>query len=231
MTRANAFIHEQLRAPFTLALLIAVPVVFVAVSAGVLSDFARALGGDLAGDAASALAAGWAAAFIAGVLGFFQGASSHEADRRLALAGTGAGRVAASRICAALVLAVVAALAGFAALLARTGLAHPWHAATAVLGFAVIYLAVGIVVGSFITAPLEGSLTVVVVFLLDVFSGPGMAESAAPYSVSRPAAEILIAAGMGRDSSASDWMTLFAVTVVAVAASFTAFVWMARSRA
>ena len=92
-------------------------------------------------------------------------------------------------------------------------------------------LAVGIVVGSFITAPLEGSLTVVVVFLLDVFSGPGMAESAAPYSVSRPAAEILIAAGMGRDSSASDWMTLFAVTVVAVAASFTAFVWMARSRA
>ena len=50
MTRANAFIHEQLRAPFTLALLIAVPVVFVAVAAGVLSDFARALGGDLAGD-------------------------------------------------------------------------------------------------------------------------------------------------------------------------------------
>lgn len=231
MTRANAFIHEQLRAPFTLGLLIAVPVVFVAVSAGVLSDFARALGGDLAGDAASALAAGWAAAFIAGVLGFFQAASSHEADRRLVLAGAGAGRVAASRICAALVLAVVAALAGFVALLARTDLAHPWHAAAAVLGFAVIYLAVGIVVGSFIAAPLEGSLAVVFVFLLDVFSGPGMAESAAPYSVSRPAADILIAAGVGRDSSASDWLTLLAVTVVAVAASFTAFVWMARSRA
>lgn len=231
MTRASAFIHEQLRAPFTLALLVGVPVVFVAVSAGVLSDFARALGGDLAGEAASALAAGWAAAFIAGVLGFFQAASSHEADRRLALAGAGAGRVATSRICAALVLAAVAAMAGFAALLARTDLVYPWHAATAILGFAVIYLAVGIVVGSFIAAPLEGSLTVVFVFLLDVFSGPGMAEAAAPYSVSRPAADILIAAGMGRDSTASDWLTLLAVSVAAVTVSFAAFGRMARSRA
>lgn len=231
MSRATAFVHEQLRAPFTLALLVAVPVVFVAASAGVLSDFARALGGDLAGDAASALGAGWAAAFIAGVLGFFQAASSHGADRRLALAGAGAARVAASRICAALVLAVVAALAGFAALLARTGLAHPWHAAAAVLGFAVIYLAIGILVGSFISAPLEGSLTVVFVFLLDVFSGPGMAASAAPYSVSRPAADILIAAGMGQDSPASDWLTLAVVVLAALVVSFAAFAWMARSRA
>jgi hypothetical protein len=66
MTRTATFAREQLRAPFTLVLLIAVPTVFVAASAGVLSDFADALGGSLAGDAASALGAGWAAAFIAG---------------------------------------------------------------------------------------------------------------------------------------------------------------------
>ena len=83
----------------------------------------------------------------------------------------------------------------------RTGVAHPWHAAAAVLAFAVIYLAVGIVIGSVITAPLEGSLAVAFVFLLDVFSGPGMAEQAAPYSVSRKAADILIAAGLGQRSS------------------------------
>ena len=72
MTRTAVFAREQLRAPFALALLISVPVVFVAASAGVLSDFADALGGTLAGDAASSLGAGWAAAFIAGTLGFFQ---------------------------------------------------------------------------------------------------------------------------------------------------------------
>lgn len=231
MRRSSTFVREQLRAPFTLALLVAVPVVFVAASAGVLSDFARALGGKLAGDAASALGAGWAAAFIAGTLGFFQASSSRGADRRLALAGAGPARVAASRIGATLVLAAVAALAGFLALLARTGIAHPWHAAAAVLGFALIYLAVGILVGSVVAAPLEGSLTVVFVFLLDVFSGPGMAASAAPYSVSRPAADILIAAGMGRGSPASDWLTLAVVAAAALAASFAAFAWMARSRA
>ncbi len=231
MRRSSTFVREQLRAPFTLALLVAVPVVFVAASAGVLSDFARALGGKLAGDAASALGAGWAAAVIAGTLGFFQASSSRGADRRLALAGAGPARVAASRIGATLVLAAVAALAGFLALLARTGIAHPWHAAAAVLGFALIYLAVGILVGSIIAAPLEGSLTVVFVFLLDVFSGPGMAASAAPYSVSRPAADILIAAGMGRGSPASDWLTLAVVAAAALAASFAAFAWMARSRA
>ena len=231
MRRSGTFVQEQLRAPFTLALLVAVPVVFVAASAGVLSDFARALGGDLAGDAASALGAGWAAAFIAGTLGFFQASSSRGADRRLALAGAGPARVAASRIGAALALAALAALAGFLALLVRTGIAHPWHAAAAVLGFALIYLAVGILVGSFISAPLEGSLTVVFVFLLDVFSGPGMAASAAPYSVSRPAADILIAAGLGQGSPAPDWLALAVVALAALVASFAAFAWMARSRA
>jgi len=231
MTRSTTFAREHLRAPFTLALLVAVPALFVAASAGVLSDFSRALGGDLGGDAAGALGAGWAAAFIAGTLGFFQAASSRGADRRLALAGAGAVKVAASRMGATLALAAVAAAAGFAALLVRTGVAHPWHAAAAVLGFSLIYLAVGVLIGSVVTAPLEGSLAVAFVFLLDVFSGPGMAESTALYSLSRPAADILIAAGMGRSSSGSDWVTLVGVAAAALAISFAAFAWMTRSRA
>lgn len=230
MTRTAAFAREQLRAPFTLVLLVAVPAVFVAATAGVLSDFARALGGGLAGDAAAALGAGWAAAFIAGTLGYFQAASSRGADRRLALAGTGPARVAVSRIGASLVLAVVAASTGFIALALRADLVHPWHAATAVLAFALIYLAVGVLIGSLVTAPLEGSLAVAFVFLLDVFSGPGMAEQAAPYSISRKAADILIAAGLGQGSPASDWLKLGAVVAVALSASFAGFVLSARSR-
>jgi hypothetical protein len=231
MTRTAAFAREQLRAPFTLVLLVAVPVVFVTVSAGVLADFAEALGGSLAADAASTLSAGWAAAFIAGTLGFFQAASSRGADRRLALAGTGPARVALSRVSASLALAVVAAAAGFAALVLRTDVAHPWHAAAAVLAFALIYVAVGILIGSLIASPLEGSLAVAFVFLLDVFSGPGMAEHAAPYSVSRKPADILIAAGLGQASPGEEWLKLGAVVAAALAVSLAAFAWTARSRA
>ena len=230
MTRTLVFAREQLRAPFTLVLLVAIPALFVISAAGALSDFAAALGGSLAGDAAIALSAGWAAAFISGTLGFFQAASSREADRRLALAGLGAVRVAASRIGASALLATVAAAAAFAALELRAGVAHPWHAAAAVLTFALLYLAIGVLAGCLVRAPLEGSLLVVFVFLLDVFSGPGMAESAAPWAVSHEPADILIAAGAGSPSTAGDWIRLALVTTGALVVALVVFVTSARSR-
>lgn len=231
MSRTLVFAREQLRAPFTLALLIAIPALFVVSAAGVLRDFAAALGGSLAGDAAVALSAGWAAAFISGALGFFQAASSRGADRRLALAGLGPAQVATARIAASVLLAAVAAAAAFVALELRTGVAHPWHAAVAVLAFALLYLAIGVLIGSLVTAPLEGSLLVVFVFLLDAFAGPGMSGSPPPWAVSQKAAEVLIAAGTGSGSPADDWVKLALVTVAALLASFCVFIASARSRA
>jgi hypothetical protein len=232
MTRTVVFAREQMRAPFTLALLIVTPALFVISAAGVLSDFASALGGSLAGDAAVALSAGWAAAFVSGTLGFFQAASSRGADPRLALAGLGPARVAASRITASVGLAVIAAAAAFLALAIRVDVRHPLHAAVAVLAFALLYLAIGVVVGSVITAPLEGSLVVVFVFLLDAAAGPGMTGgSAPPWAVSQKAADILIAAGTGTRSPAGDWVAVALVTGGALMAAFLGFVASARSRA
>jgi hypothetical protein len=231
MSRTLAFTREQLRAPFTLVLLIAVPTVFVVAAAGVLHDFARALGGSLAGNAAVGLSAGWAAAFLSGALGFFAASSSRGADRRLALAGLGPARVALSRIVASVVLATVAAAAAFVALEVQSGgVAHPWHAAIGVIAFAWMYLGVGVLVGSLVSDPLEGSLIVVFVFILDVFSGPGMAGAASPWAISRKAGDILIAAGLGRPSPAGDWIALGLTTAVAVAAAFVVFVVSARRR-
>jgi hypothetical protein len=231
MTRTLVFTREQLRTPFVLVLLVVIPAVFVVAASGVLGEFGRALGGGLASDAATALGAGWAAAFIAGITGFFQSASAHEADRRLALGGLGALRVAVSRIGAAIMLAVIASAAGFTALMLRSGVAHPAHAAAAVLAFALVYLAVGVIVGSLVRAPLEGSLVVVFVFILDVFSGPGMSAHAAVWSVSRKAADILIAAAGGGGSPAADWWKLGVVSIAALASALAVFVWSARSRA
>ena len=231
MTRTAVFAREQLRAPFTLALLVVIPALFVVSAAGALSDFASALGGSLAGDAAVGLSAGWAAAFISGALGFFQAASSRGADRRLALAGLGPARVAVSRIAASVGLAFIAATAAFVALLLRVDVAHPLHAAVAVLAFALLYLAIGVLVGSLIAAPLEGSLLVVFIFLLDAFAGPGMSSSAPPWALSQKAADILIAAGTGVASPTGDWVKLALVTIGALLAAFIVFIASARSRA
>jgi hypothetical protein len=175
--------------------------------------------------------AGWAAAFVSGALGFFQAASSRGADRRLALAGLGPARVAVSRIAASVLLAVVAAAAALGALELRTGIAHPWDAAAAVLAFALLYLAVGVLLGSVIQAPNEGSLLVVLVFLLDAFAATAMTGgSAPPWAVSQKAADILIAAGMGSGSPTGDWVEAALVTAGALLVAFAVFVASARSR-
>lgn len=231
MKRAVLFAREQLRTPFSVALLVLIPVLFVISAAGALRQFAGALGGSLAADAAVALGAGWAAAFVSGTLGFFQATSSRGADRRLSLAGLGPARVAGARIGASIALATLAAAAALVALQLRAPAAHPVHAAVAVQAFALLYLSVGIVVGSLVSAPLEGSLLVVFVFMLDVFAGPGMAGTAAPWSISRKAGTVLIDAASGARSSTTDWLELAAVTVGALLAALVVFVRSARSRA
>src|SRR6266496_5923841 len=118
---SGAFIREHLRAPLTLVLLVAIPAFFVLIFASVVGDFAKALGGTLASQSATAISAGWAAAFLCGTLAFFQVASSREADRRLALAGLGAWRVAASRIAASLALGLIVSVVAYLTLLLRSG--------------------------------------------------------------------------------------------------------------
>lgn len=231
MTEVVAFTREHLRAPLTLVLLVSLPALFVGLSAGVLGQFADALGGSLAGDAAAALGAGWSAAFIAGTLGFFQIASSRGADRRLALAGLGPWRVAGARLVSSIALAVVASAAGFAALGLSRGFAHPWHEAAGILCFALIYLGVGALVGSLVSGALEGSLAVAFVFLLDVFSGPGMSEGEGSfYSVSRKAAKLLIDGAAGQGSPPAAWPEAAAWAVAAVSLALGVFVLTARSR-
>ncbi len=228
----SSFVREHLRTPLTLLLLIAIPALFVLASAAVLGDFARALGGTVAGQAATALGAGWAAAFLAGVLGFFQVASSREADRRLSLAGLGPTRVAAARISAALVLGLVVSAAAFLSLLLRTGVEHPAHAAVAIFAFAAIYIGIGAIVGSLVSDPLEGSILVAFVFMFDVFSGPAMTSGGGLTAVmpTRKAADLLIAAGAGQSSPLGDWFWVALIAAISMSVAFTSFWAASRSR-
>ena len=113
------------------------------------------------------------------------------------------------------------------------GMIHPAHTALAILTFASIYLAIGIAVGALVRDALAGSLIVVFIFILDVFSGPGMTQGARGLSTvlspSRKAAELLLTAGAGQSSSTSTWTAAAMSTALAMAVALCVF-WLAARR-
>lgn len=228
---AGAFTREHLRAPLTLILLVWIPIFFVLIFASVLGDFAKALGGTLASQSATAISAGWAAAFLSGTLAFFQVSSSRGADQRLSAAGLGPWRVAAARIAAALAIGLAVSAFAFITLWLRSGIGHPLHAAVAIASFAVIYIGLGALIGAFVKGPLEGSLLVLLLFSLDAFSSPEMtSEGALAWTPTRDAANLLIAAGGGQGSPSADWLGMAAVALGALAVALAAFWRTARTR-
>ena len=199
--------------------------------ASVLGDFAKALGGTLMSQSATAISAGWAAAFLSGTLAFFQVSSSRGADRRLAAAGLGSWRVAAARIAAALAIGITVSGVAFVTLWLRSGIGHPLHAAVAILSFAVIYIGLGALIGAFVNGALEGSLLVLLLFSVDAFTSPEMTSSSLfAWTPTRSAAEVLMAASGGHGSPRADWLGLALVAVGSLAVALAAFWAAARTR-
>jgi hypothetical protein len=225
-----AFTREHLRTPFTLILLIGIPVFFVFIFAGVVGEFAEALGGTLAGQGATAISAGWATAFLCGVLAFFQVSSSRGADRRLAGAGFGPWRVAIARIAASLAIGIAVSAVAFATLWLRVGIGHPLHAAVAILAFAAIYTGLGALIGAFVKDALSGALLVLLLFSVDAFANPQMTSSALSWTPTRAASKLLVAAGSEMGSPGGDWVEMAAVSLGALAVALGAFWSVARTR-
>lgn len=166
---------DYARRPLNLVLLVAVPVVIVFVWGAALADFSKIiLGGP--GDRAQieAATAGWAAAALAGLAGFFQVTGSRTVDHRLAAAGGRSAPVVAGRLAASLALAVLAGAGGLTALAARTGISHPARAVAATLVVGVIYVSLGVLVGTSVRSELNGALVISLVWVFDVFFGPAL---------------------------------------------------------
>lgn len=176
-TLVRRYLSEYARRPLNLALLVVVPVIFVAMSAGAIADFARILGGGAGVDQVEVATAGWAAAFLAGVSGFFHVAGSRDADRRLANAGATTIRVVAARVLSSTVLAALASGGALLALVVRADVADVPRAIGSTVMFGVIYLAIGITVGAWVRSEVNGSLVLVFVWMFDVFLGPAMGQA------------------------------------------------------
>jgi hypothetical protein len=168
-----AFLREYARRPLNVVLLLVVPVVFVTLTAGVIVDFAEILGSLADLGSLEAATAGWAAAVLAGVGGFFQVVGSRQADRRLASAGSGTWPVVTARLVAGLALAVVATAGSLIALQLRAGITDVPRTVAVTLMFALIYLGIGAAVGAVVQDELNGSLIVLFIWMFDMFLGPG----------------------------------------------------------
>ncbi len=167
------FLADYVRNPVNLVVLVLVPVVFVVVAAGSMADAAKLLGGGN-GAAVETATAGWAAGFLAGIAMYFQTRSARTADRRLVLAGLPAARLVAARIGTGLVLVALAGLAALVALAARTGIDDPGRSTAGTLMFGVVYLAIGAVTGVLVRNPVNGTVVILFVWIVDVFFGPAV---------------------------------------------------------
>jgi len=173
----SRYLAQYTRQRVNLALLVLVPLIFVVLASGTISDFAEIVG--FAGDPGQLAAptAGWAAAFLAGVAGLFQVLGSRDADRRLAIAGMSPARITAARLGSGLALALLAAAASIVALGLSAGISDPLRTIAGTVMFAVIYLGVGVAVGALVRSDVNGSLIVIFIWMFDVFLGPAMAGS------------------------------------------------------
>jgi hypothetical protein len=167
------FLADYARNPVNLLMLVLVPVAVVAAAAGSMAELARLLSGAAApGAAVQTVTAGWAAAFIAAIAMYFQVRTARAADRRLVLAGLPAGRLAAARAVTGLALAVVASAAALVTLAARGGIEHPGRVLAGTFMFAVIYLAIGALVGALVASPVNGTVVIFFAWITDVMFGP-----------------------------------------------------------
>ncbi|MFD8302850.1 ABC transporter permease [Streptomyces sp. NPDC059690] len=170
------YVSETVRNPVTVTMLIVVPVVFVAVAARKIADAAELLGGQ-GGVHVETATAGWAAAFISAIAMYFQVRSARATDRRLVLAGLDPDRLVGARLTTGLALAVTATTAALVTLAARTGIDAPGRTAAGTLMFAVIYLGIGALIGALVSGPINGTVLIFFVWILDVFLGPAFGSA------------------------------------------------------
>jgi hypothetical protein len=225
------FLADYMRNPVNLLLLAVVPVVFVVVVAGSMADAAFLLGGP-GGPAVETAAAGWAAAFLAGIAMYFQTSATRDVDRRVVIAGLPATRLVAARLLTGGALAVFASAVALLALALRVGIDAPVRVVAGTLMFAVIYIAIGAAVGTLVRNPVNGTVIVLFVWILDVFFGPAMGAADRLATRGFPTHFVtlwMVDLPSGHGGRPGDLGWALAWTVAAVAGAWVVAVWRTRT--
>lgn len=178
----RSFITDYARNPVNLVMLVIVPLVFVLVAAGSIAQAMELLRGR-PGVSTQTATAGWAAGFLSGLAMYFQIRSARAADKRMLLAGLPAARLLLARATTGLLMAGLVSAIALLALTVRTGIDHPGRVVIGTLMFALIYLAIGALVGVGVSNPVNGAVVILLVWMIDVLIGP--AGSGGDYVLTR----------------------------------------------
>lgn len=169
---------QYARQPINIALFLILPPLFVLALGAAMSTFSDVLGGNLTERTATALAALWAAALLAGSASFFLISASRRADERLLIAGLRPSALEFAHALGAVILAAAAGSIGFGFVMATNDIASPVHAWAAIVLGALAYEGLGIALAFLIRGDLEGSFVIILVFMFDAFvAGPVGAAS------------------------------------------------------
>ncbi|MFF4871469.1 ABC transporter permease [Streptomyces sp. NPDC000961] len=227
------FLADAARTPVNLLVLVLVPVVFVVVASRPLADAAELLGGP-GGPAVQTASAGWAAGFIAATAMYFQLRGARTADRRLILAGLAPTRLVTARMATGLALGLLAAAAAVAALAARTGWGQqPGRVLAGTVMYAVIYLWIGALIGALVKNPVNGTVLVLFVWILDVFFGPVLGAADRPVNRILPTHYVtlwMVDLPSGHSGQLGDLGWALAWTAVALAVAWTVITVTSRPR-
>ena len=180
------FLTEYTRNGANLVVLILVPAVFVGIAAPSLVEAASLFGSASGGPSVEAGTASGAAGFLAGLAMYFQVSASRDADRRLVIAGLPGRTLISARMVTGLVIAMLASAAALTALAVRTGMDDPARVITGTLMSAVIYLAIGAMVGAVLRNPVNGSVLILFIWMIDWILGPVMSGQNSPITRALP---------------------------------------------
>lgn len=113
---------------------------------------------------------------------YFQIRSARRADKRLQLAGVPAARLLAARAGTGLLMAALVSGVALAALAVRVGIGHSVRVVIGTLMFAVVYLAIGALVGVAVAKPVNGAVIILLIWIIDVFVGPAGSGGDFPFT-------------------------------------------------
>jgi hypothetical protein len=218
---ASRFSRDYRRNPANTLVLVVVPGTFVFVAAGTLADSARLLGGNPS--AVTTVTAGWAAGFVSAIGTYFLIAGNRLPDRRLVVCGLSRRTLIAARGGTGLIVVAVASAAALIALAARTDVDDPVRATAGTLMFALVYAAVGALVGVLLRDPVNGTIAILFIWIIDVFFGPTLTGSTRVGTRVLPThyvSEWMSGEPSGHSGVASDlaWAMLWAIAALAASA-------------
>lgn len=168
----SMFLRAYYRNTLNLVLLVVILIILIQSFGSSLSRLANLFSGvTLTLNMGKALGALWSTAFLSGLMGFFMMNGAREADRRLVRAGYHPVQVVGLRLLTVALLGLIATLVSYGVLIAQFTPEDMLLTFVALYAGAVIYSAVGILIGALVPGELEGSFAMLFFFVMDAFIG------------------------------------------------------------